>query len=326
MDKTHKKLILFLIPVFLFGSVFFDVYSSYAQANVLSKKKVSIQSVLEKRVFSLEKEIQTLKKQIASLVEEIKKLTLVQIKQRKTVSVKSREETLPQIVARVSPSVVSIVISKDVQLLEIVYRNPFGNDPLFRDFDIRVPTYRQKGTEHQKVGAGSGFIATKDGYIVTNKHVVSDQSATYTVLLPDGSKKEAKIFYVDPSDDIAIIKIDGNSYTPVPIGNSDAVQLGQSVLAIGNALGEFENSVSTGIISGLKRTIKATTSAGQIAELKNVIQTDAAINPGNSGGPLLDFSGKAIGVSVAMVVGSQNIAFAIPSNKIRDVLSLALGR
>ncbi len=316
MKTTNKKLILFFLLIFLSGNFFAVMHPSYAQAG----------NPFEKRLLVLEKEVLSLKKQISSLLSEVKKLTVAQIKQSNMTSAKSREETLPEIVARVAPSVVSIVISKDVQLLEVVYRNPFGNDPLFRDFDIRVPTYRQKGTEHQKVGAGSGFLVTRDGYIVTNKHVVSDKSATYTVLLSDGSKKEAKIFYLDPLDDIAIIKIDGTAYNPVAIADSDKAQLGQSVLAIGNALGEFENSVSTGIISGLKRTIKATASTGQTEELKNVIQTDAAINPGNSGGPLLDFSGKAIGVSVAMVVGSQNIAFAIPGNKIRDVLSLALGR
>ncbi len=326
MKTLNRTYIPFFLLIFLIGSFYSGIHGGYAQTNTITKKKLSAQSALERRISSLEKEIQLLKKQIAALFGEIKKLTLTQTKQNKISKVKSQEETLPEIVARVAPSVVSIVISKDVQLLEVVYRNPFGNDPLFRDFDIRIPTYRQKGTERQKVGAGSGFLVTKDGYIVTNKHVVSDESATYTVLLSDGSKKVARIFYLDPNDDVAIIKIDGNSYTAVPIGNSDTIKLGQGVIAIGNALGEFENSVSTGIISGLKRTISATASTGQTAELKNVIQTDAAINPGNSGGPLLDFSGKAIGVSVAMVVGSQNIAFAIPGNKIRDALSIALGR
>lgn len=326
MNSMNKKLVLFFLSFFLLGNFFIVLQPGYAQSKTVKKKESQTQPALERRVSSLEKEILTLKKQIVLLIEEIKKLTVAQAKQKKVSTIKNREETLPEIVARVAPSVVSIVISKDVQLLEVVYRNPFGNDPLFRDFNIRVPTYRQKGTEHQKVGSGSGFLVTKDGYVVTNKHVVSDENATYTALLSDGSKKEAKIFYIDPNDDIAIIKIDGSDYTPVSIGDSDKVQLGQSVLAIGNALGEFENSVSTGIISGLKRTIRATASTGQSAELRNVIQTDAAINPGNSGGPLLDFSGRAIGVSVAMVVGSQNIAFAIPGNKIRDALSIALGR
>lgn len=239
---------------------------------------------------------------------------------------KSRDEQLTDAVAKVTPSVVSIVISKDVPQLEVVYTNPFGNDPFFKDFNVRVPTYRQKGVKRQKVGAGTGFIVTANGYILTNKHVVLDEQASYTVLLSDGSQKNAKVVYRDSALDIALVKIEGSSYPHVTIGNSDTLKLGQTVIAIGNALGEYSNSVSVGIISGLNRNLQAGGGNGFVEQLKGMIQTDAAINPGNSGGPLLDMNGAVIGVNVATVTGSNNISFSIPINKIKDVTHSFFGK
>ncbi len=230
------------------------------------------------------------------------------------------DELLTQAVAKVAPAVVSIVISKDVPLLEIDYVNPFGNDPFFHDFGIRIPVYRQKGFTEKKVGAGTGFIINSNGYIVTNRHVVSDPQAKYTVLLSDGNQKQAQVIYIDEKWDIAVLKIDGGNYPYVKLGNSDKLKLGQTVLAIGNALGEYSNSVSVGIISGLNRTIEAAGN-GQVERLEGVIQTDAAINPGNSGGPLVDLQGEVIGVNVATVRGSENIGFAIPINIVKQILA-----
>ena len=231
----------------------------------------------------------------------------------------SREDQVPAAVAKISPSVVSIVVSKDVPKLEVVYVDPFGDDPFFKDFSsgIRVPRYRQKGTEKQKVGAGTGFIIKQDGLILTNKHVVGDATAEYTVLLSDGLQKKAEVLYLDPDHDLALIKIEGSGYRTVELGDSDSLKLGQSVVAIGNALGQYSNSVSVGIISGLNRSIKASTGK-TVEELKGVIQTDAAINPGNSGGPLFTLDGKVIGVNVATVVGSSNISFSIPINEAKE--------
>ncbi len=229
------------------------------------------------------------------------------------------DELLTTAVAKVAPAVVSIVISKDVPLLEIDYVNPFGDDPFFHDFGIRIPVYRQKGVTEKKVGAGTGFIINPDGYIVTNRHVVADPQAKYTVLLSDGQQKQARVVYVDAQWDIAILKIDGDNYPYVALGDSDQLKLGQTVLAIGNALGEYNNSVSVGIISGLNRTIEAAGN-GQIEKLSGVIQTDAAINPGNSGGPLVDLKGEVVGVNVATVRGSENIGFAIPINIVKQIL------
>ena len=239
---------------------------------------------------------------------------------REVVKQKSQEELLTAAVAKVAPAVVSIVVSKDVPKLEVVYVNPFGNDPFFEDFGVRVPMYRQRGTQKQKVGAGTGFLISSNGYVLTNRHVVEDQAATYTVLLSNGAQKLAQVSYVDQKLDVAIIKIDGSGYNTVSLGDSSALKLGQSVFAVGNALGEYNNSVSVGIVSGLNRDIEAS-GGGFTEKLSGVIQTDAAINPGNSGGHLVNLQGEAIGVNVATVMGSQSIGFSIPINNAKSIIT-----
>jgi serine protease Do len=149
---------------------------------------------------------------------------------------------------------------------------------------------------------------------LTNKHVVDQAGAQYTVITSDQKEYTAKILATDPVQDIAILKIDGTGFRPVNLGNSSDLQIGQTVIAIGNALGEFPNTVSTGVISGLSRTITASDSGqSQSSEkLDNVIQTDAAINSGNSGGPLLNISGEVIGMNTAIASQGQGIGFALP--------------
>lgn len=274
------------------------------------------------RVTALEETIQTLEEHIATLTEEIRALK----EREQGLTEGSREEALPKVVNAASQAVVSVVVSKDVPLLERVLINPFKDDPRFDGLDVRVPAFRQKGVEHKKVGAGSGFFITPNGYIVTNKHVVADTDASYTVLLADGTQKNATVTYRDPDHDLAILKTGEGNYPVIPLSNSESLQLGQGVIAIGNALGEFGNTISVGVISGLKRSLSAADKEGKLEKLENVIQTDAAINPGNSGGPLLDFAGRAVGINVATVIGSENIGFAIPINELRDILSTALKR
>jgi serine protease Do len=126
---------------------------------------------------------------------------------------------------------------------------------------------------------------------------------------------------VDPVNDIAIIKIEGEKYPILSLGNSDNIQIGQTVIAIGNSLGEFSNTVSRGIISGLRRNVTAGNGLGTEERLNNIIQTDAAINPGNSGGPLLDIDGRVIGINVAIAQGAQNIGFAIPASQVERVVT-----
>ncbi len=233
-----------------------------------------------------------------------------------------QDELIVTVVEAASRAVVSIVATKDVPVVERYYVDPFGDDPFFRQFfgnggGVQIPQYRQKGTEKQEVSAGSGFIVSPDGMIVTNKHVVADTGAEYTVFLNDGKKKTAKVLARDPLQDLAIIKIDGTEYPFLTLGDSSQVKIGQTVIAIGNALGEFRNTVSVGVVSGLQRSIMAQGGGGGPESLKELIQTDAAINPGNSGGPLLNIYGEVIGIDTAIAQGAENIGFAIPANKVK---------
>lgn len=166
-------------------------------------------------------------------------------------------------------------------------------------------------------GAGSGIIVSKDGYVLTNKHVVPDGVDKVTVVMHDGREfTEVKVVGRDPGNDIAFLKIDGvDDLTPVSLGDSNTIEPGQQVVAIGNALGTFRNSVTSGIISGLGRPLTATDEAGMAAEqLEDMLQTDAAINPGNSGGPLVNLKGEVIGMNTAISLDGQGIGFAIPIN------------
>jgi len=217
------------------------------------------------------------------------------------------------VVEKSSPAVVSIVITKDVTKYKSFFEDPFG-------FFDEMNGSSQGVTEKQKVGGGSGFIINSNGMIITNKHVASDQSADYTVITNEGKEYPAKVLARDPVKDIAVMKIDGENFPTLELGDSDSLKVGQTVIAIGNSLGEFSNSVSRGIISGLRRNVTAGSGLGQTEQLTNIIQTDAAINPGNSGGPLLDVSGKVIGVNVAMAQGAENVAFSIPSNQIKKMV------
>ena len=228
-----------------------------------------------------------------------------------------------------SPAVVSVIISKNVPTYDQYYTSPdTGNSPFDQFFgfnfgpQIQIPQLKQNGTQLQQVGAGSGFIISSDGMILTNKHVVSDTSAEYTVITSDGKTYPAKVLARDPAQDLALVKIDGTTPFPtVTLGDSSAVQTGQSVIAIGNALGQFDNTVSVGVVSGQKRTITAGDAASTSSEtLENLIQTDAAINEGNSGGPLLNLKGEVIGVNTAIAQGAQNVGFVIPINSAkRDI-------
>jgi serine protease Do len=190
--------------------------------------------------------------------------------------------------------------------------SPFG-------FNFGAPQQPAPGntnvpTQKQQIGSGSGFIISPDGLIVTNRHVVADTGATYSVTLSDGSKHDATVLARDTVIDLALIKIDAKNLPALTLGDSDSLQLGQTVVAIGNALGEFSNSVTRGIVSGLNRRITAGDGLSGSETIDAAIQTDAAINPGNSGGPLLTLDGKVIGVNTAVSQQGQSVGFAIPIN------------
>jgi len=245
----------------------------------------------------------------------------------------SQEELIINAVEKVSPAVVSIVVTKDVPIIEQYFYNPFQEFEQYfgEGFEFQVPQYRQMGTEKKEVGGGTGFIVSKDGLVLTNKHVVLDTEADYTILSNDGNKYPAKVLARDPLQDLAILKIEQEkvvdeggsfslkSFPTVQLGDSDRIRIAQTAIAIGNALGEFRNTVSVGTVSGLGRTITAS-GGGLVETIEDVIQTDAAINLGNSGGPLLNLQGEVIGINTAMVQEAQNIGFAIPINKAkRDI-------
>lgn len=214
-----------------------------------------------------------------------------------------------EIAKKVCPAVITIVISKDLPKIEGFYLMPFGGR------GIILPKFKKGKKEPTKIGGGSGFIISSDGYVITSCHVVVDKEADYTVILEPNKKYSAKVLARDPINDIAILKIKDKKLPSLELGDSNKIELGEEVVAIGNALGEFHDTLSSGIVSGLSRYIQATNRITQQAErLRGLIQTDAAINPGNSGGPLVDMGGKVIGVNTAVVMGAQNIGFAIPIN------------
>jgi serine protease Do len=234
------------------------------------------------------------------------------------VKVLSEESVVINVVKNVGPSVVTIAATNTQQ------NSPFDQNGPFSFFGMPVPQQPQDNNSNEPQNIGSGFIVTKDGFIVTNKHVVSDTNLKYVVISNNGKKYDAQKIYRDPINDIAIIQINpaqnlGNALKPVEMGDSSDLQVGQMAIAIGTALGEFSNTVTTGVISGLGRGITAGSPfEGTSEQLENVIQTDAAINPGNSGGPLLNSSGQVIGMNTAVSESGQNIGFALPINTIKD--------
>ncbi|RLC35055.1 MAG: hypothetical protein DRZ76_01175 [Candidatus Nealsonbacteria bacterium] len=222
----------------------------------------------------------------------------------------TKNSQIPKIVKKLLPAVVSISVSKMLPIFE----NPFGG----KSFPFLIP----KGEKKIKTGGGSGFIIDPSGIVLTNRHVVSDPRAEYVVIVNEEEKYPAEVLAKDQIHDIAILKINGKNLPTIKLGDSSKLELGQTAIAIGNALGTFQNTVSVGVISGLSREITAgDIMTQQTTKLRGLIQTDAAINPGNSGGPLIDMEGKAIGINAAMVFMAENIGFALPINNAKKDLA-----
>lgn len=223
-----------------------------------------------------------------------------------TTTLKVQEESQTETaVAKVLPSVGSIVVKQNVS----------NNSPFFF-----FGPQGSGSTSPQQVAAGTGFIVSKNGYILTNKHVVSVSDAQFTFITNDGKEYSATLVGTDPMNDLAIMKIEAANLTPVELGDLSSVQLGQTVIAIGNTLSEFPNTVTKGIVSGIGRTITAGSGTGQSETIDKVIQTDAAINPGNSGGPLINLAGQVIGINTAVSQEGQLIGFAIPISTAKPVI------
>ena len=208
--------------------------------------------------------------------------------------VTQQEADITNVVNKVSPSVVSILTTSQ------------SASPLY-------------GTREQD-SAGTGIIISKDGYILTNKHVV-DGATTVSVALSDGTTYDnVQVLGTDPLNDVAFLKIPNvNNLTPAALGDSSTIQVGENVVAIGNSLGQYQNTVTSGIISGVGRPISAQ-SGNSVENLTDLIQTDAAINPGNSGGPLLNLSGQVVGINTAIIQDAQGIGFSIPINATKGMI------
>ncbi len=236
------------------------------------------------------------------------------------------QDTIVETVEKVLPGVVSISVAKDPGILEKeIFSELFRMGVPFysEDVESKIDKVPRDKEGRIKIGGGSGFVINKEGIILTNKHVVIDPNAEYSAITSAGERYSAKVLARDPINDIAILKVDDKKFDlpVVELGDSEDIKLGQGVIAIGNALGQFQNTVSTGVVSGLSRFIQATvSSAGHQERLRGLIQTDAAINPGNSGGPLVGLDGKAIAINTAVVFGAQNIGFAIPIDRAKKDL------
>lgn len=220
----------------------------------------------------------------------------------------NEESAVTNAVDKASSSVVAIgEVSNPQQFAPFNPFNPF----------VPIPQQPSQPTNNT---IGTGFVVAGD-VIVTNKHVVSDVGVSYTVVTKDGKKLDIQKIYRDPVQDLAIIKVGNSNLKPLDLGDSSKLKVGQTAIAIGNALGQFDNTVTTGVVSGLSRTVSAGDPfSGQSESLVGLIQTDAAINPGNSGGPLLNSSGQVIGINVATTQGAQNIGFAIPINTVKTLV------
>ncbi|MFI5265614.1 MAG: S1C family serine protease [Candidatus Levyibacteriota bacterium] len=240
---------------------------------------------------------------------------------KETVKVLYEQNLVVDVVKKEGPSVVTIGIEANPAAVSNNQDFSFGPFSVF--FDQISPT-PDVNVQQKDQFIGSGFVLSKDGLIATNKHVVSDATVTYIVVDDKGNKYKVGKIYRDPSNDLAILKTSNTpsgGFQEIQLGDSSNIEVGQFVIAIGTALGEFRNTVTTGVVSGLGRGITAGSPFEGFAErLDNVIQTDAAINPGNSGGPLLNSSGQVIGINTAVSSQGQNIGFAIPVNVVKQSL------
>lgn len=234
----------------------------------------------------------------------------------------SVERRVMRVIKKALPAVVSISASKDINTLSHI-----SSPELFPVFNKDKKRAKKLATaiegESVHVSGGSGFIIDPSGIVVTNIHVIADRKLDWQVITYDGVPYPATLVGTDYVNDVAFLKIQATlkkQFRALPIGDSSLVTLGQTVLAIGNVLGLFRNTVSAGIVSGLFRSIEAENDT--ITEnLHGLIQTDAAINPGNSGGPLIDLRGHVIGINSASVTKAENIGFALPINVIRKDLA-----
>lgn len=222
------------------------------------------------------------------------------------------ESSAISVVNKVTPAVVSIVVQKPLKDLTPVERYSHG-----------LNSYSSQGEDPDRLidlSFGTGFFVSTDGYLVTNRHVADDDSFVFSVVTNDDQEFTAEFVAADPLLDIAILKIGGENFSAVIFGDSDKIQVGQTVIAIGNALSQYQNTVTKGIVSGINRRVSAYDFDQGSEIIEGAIQTDAAINPGNSGGPLINLLGEVIGMNTAINSDGQGLGFAIPINEVKQAV------
>jgi serine protease Do len=220
------------------------------------------------------------------------------------------------VVEDVAPAVVSIVIEKE--RADVLAFDDYGYD-FYAPFLAEDLYTEEELHEFVEIGGGTGFFVTQDGYIVTNKHVISDEGAVFTVLTNDGRTLDATVVATHPFEDLAVLDVEGEGYPTVTLEDSGNIFIGQTVIAIGYSLSEFQNTVTKGVVSGLNRSLLAGDYLNEVF-IDNAIQTDAAINPGNSGGPLVNLHGEVVGVNTAISSEGYGIGFAIPVSSVERVI------
>ena len=233
----------------------------------------------------------------------------------------------PQPITHTINKVVEKLVPKEVPVKEkmVIFSNEENLVKIIKDASLAVvsvaavkkedltATTTGKEVEKKLISTGSGFFVSKEGIILTNKHIVGDETLEYVVMTSDGNTYPATVISRSPSQDVAVLKVEGNNFDFIPLGDSKNINVGQTAVAIGSDSGEFQNTVSVGVVSGLNKMAAAVGSISQTEDLVVLIQIDAATNPGNSGGPLVDLNGRAIGINT---VGAprENVGFALPIN------------
>lgn len=235
---------------------------------------------------------------------------------RHIVELIEEESSTISVVDNVAPAVVSVIIRRPRGSVYADSRDSYFFDPYF---GLSPGLSDAEANELVEVGGGTGFFVTDDGYVVTNRHVVSDTDATFAVVTNDGVELPATVVARDVFLDLAVLDVAGDGYPTVTLGDSDRLRIGQTVIAIGNTLSEYRNTVTKGVVSGINRRVVAG-DYGEDEVIERAIQTDAAINPGNSGGPLINLLGEVVGMNTAVSYEGQSIGFAIPVNDLRKAI------
>lgn len=227
------------------------------------------------------------------------------------------ESATIHVVNEVTPAVVSVIARQSrADVVKTFRQQSFGSNSLF--FEEKLSD--EEGSKMVDVSSGTGFFVTADGLILTNRHVIDAPGAQFFIVTNEGKEFSAKLVDTDSALDIALLRVEGTGFPVVTLADSENIRIGQTVIAIGNTLSEFRNTVTKGVVSGMNRRVTAGFNIGGSEVIEKAIQTDAAINPGNSGGPLINLLGEVIGINTAVSIDGQAVGFAIPINQVKRAI------